>query len=369
LVAECGAHVRVLVRSLARAAPLSRFPVEVAVGDLRTPVQVQAATAGCEVVVNCAKATDGTPAARRALETAGIRNLLEASLRAGVARVVHVSTMVVYELPATGELDESAPGRRSRDLYADSKRAGEQIALEYARRLPVVVIQPTVVYGPRAGVYGRDIFEELRTSRVPLVDGGEGTCNALFVDDLVTALLLAATSDRAPGETFLVSGPEHPTWSDFFGAFERMLGVHRLVPMSAAEAIARWRAERKWLLPEAIRAIRHDKQLRTRLLATREGVVVRRMAERLMPESFFAPERWVDAGAGPRAAQAELPLATIRPEVVRFLASRALVHSTKARDLLGYRPVFGLEEGMRLTESWARWEGLLDGGGAVAGDA
>ena len=31
----------------------------------------------------------------------------------------------------------------------------------------------------------------------------------------------------------------------------------------------------------------------------------------------------------------------------------------KASELLGYHPVFGLAEGMRLTEAWARWEGLV----------
>jgi nucleoside-diphosphate-sugar epimerase len=228
-------------------------------------------------------------------------------------------------------------------------------------RLQVVVIQPTVVYGPRAGVYGRDILDELRTSRIPLVDGGAGVCNALFVDDLVTALLLAATSDSAVGECFLVSGPEHPTWAAFFRSFERMLGVERLVPMSASSAVALWRSrKRTWLLPEAMRAIRHDTILRTRLLATREGLVVRRIAERVLPESFYAPQRWSDERAALSVPPADPPLVPFRPEVVRFLASRARVHSTKARELLGYRPAFGLDDGMRLTEAWARWEGLLD---------
>jgi nucleoside-diphosphate-sugar epimerase len=45
--------------------------------------------------------------------------------------------------------------------------------------------------------------------------------------------------------------------------------------------------------------------------------------------------------------------------VVRYLAKRARVRIDKARDVLGYRPAFTLEAGMRLTEAWARWAGLL----------
>ena len=365
LVTECGASVRVFVRERARAAQLSRFPIEVATGDLRTDTDVEAAMSGCEVVFNCVKATDGTPAERLALETGGVRNVLDAALRGRASRVVHVSTMVVYDVPNEGELDESATRRGSGgDLYADLKRRAEEVVRGYAGRLAVVLIQPTVVYGPRAGVYGRDLIEELRSRRIPLVDGGAGTCNALYVDDLVSALLLAATSDNGAGHAFLVSGPDHPTWREFFAAFERMLGVQRLVPVSMSEARRLWRAEsrRGWLVPEALRAVREDRRLRSRLLETREGALLRGAAHRLLPDSFFAPERWPDRSERSPAPPAEPPLVAFPPEVVRFVASRARVSSTKARELLGYRPVFGFEAGMRLTEAWARWEGLLDGG-------
>ena len=337
---ECGAQVRATVRALARGAPLSRLPIELTVADVRDQRRLDEAVAGCDVVFHCARGNDGDPGERREVDVDGTRNLLEAAARAGVRRFVHTSTVVVYELPRTGTLDEHAPYGSGGDAYAEGKRAGERIVLEHAERLAVTVLQPTVVYGPGAGVYGRDVLE-------------------LYVDDLVTAMLLAATGERAPGETFLVTGPEHPTWAEFFGAFEDMLGLRRTVSMSEADALAHWkRATRPaWLIPEALRALRGDAALRRRLLETREGSVVRRLAERILPSSFFAPERWVERT--PHDPEAEPPVAAFKPDVVRFLSSRARVSNDKARELLGYRPVFGLADGMRLTEGWARWEGLI----------
>jgi nucleoside-diphosphate-sugar epimerase len=361
LVVECKATVRVTVRAVARAAALSRLPVEIAVADIRDASAVDAAVAGCSVVFHCARGIDGSLSDRRATDVDGTRNLVEAAIRHAAARFVHTSTFVVYDLPRTGDVDERTPRAGGGDPYADAKRAGEELVLAQVQRLPATVVQPTVVYGPFAGVYGRDILEELSSSRIPLIDGGAGICNAVYVDDVVSAMLLAATSDRAVGEAFLISGPGYPTWAQFYGEFERMLGVHRTVAISEREAIAQWKrsSRRPWLLPTAVRAVRSERDLRAELLATREGVVIRRVAERVLPPSFFAPERWVARRLEAHDPLAEPPLAAFKPQLVRFLASTARVRTDKARGLLGFTPSFGLADGMRLTEAWARWEGLL----------
>jgi nucleoside-diphosphate-sugar epimerase len=360
LALECGATPRVLVRTIARAAPLSRLPIEIALGDLRDSGAIDEAVAECSLVFHCARGTHGTLAERRSVDVDGARNVLEASLRAGVARVVHTSTYVVYNVPREGVVDETLPYGKDRDPYSEAKREAERIVLRYAPRLSVVVIQPTVVYGPGAGVHGRDVLEELRSTRIPLVNEGRGVCNALYIDDLVSALLLAATGERAVGERFLISGAEHPTWQDFYGAFERMLGVRRTAVMTEHEALAHWKrsSRRGWLLPEAGKAVRGDSVLRSRLLATKEGVLIRRVAERVMPAAYFAPERWLDRDGEPTGT-ADPPLAAFKPEVIRTLVSTARVRIDKARELLGYEPAFGFEQGMRLTEAWARWERLI----------
>lgn len=351
-----------LVRRVMGAARLARYPVEVMIGDLADPAAIATAMAGCDLVFNCAKGAGADAAARRAVDVDAVRHVVEAAAR-NHTRVVHVSTMAVYDLPRDGEVDERSRPAPGGDRYSDAKLEGERLALALgaSHKVPVTVIQPTVVYGPYAGVHGVDILEELRTSRMILVDGGSGICNAVYVDDVVTALLLAATCDRAVGERFLISGPDHPSWREFFGGFERMLGVQRTLSLSEAEVLALWARSRRrpWLIAEGVRAAREDRVLRRRLLATREGSLLRRVAERILPDSMTAPGRWTRRPEVAPAVSPELPVAPLRPWLVHYLACKARVRIDKARDRLGYDPVFRLGDGMRLTEEWARWAGLV----------
>jgi nucleoside-diphosphate-sugar epimerase len=361
LVLESGAQVRVIVRRVMSAVALARFPVEVVVGDLMDPQTIARSAEGCAVVFHCAKGKGSDPALRRAVDVAAAGHIVDAARHTG-ARVVHVSTMAVYHRPSEGLFDESTPDAPKGDLYADAKLEGEQLALARGDQhgVPVVVIQPSVVYGPNA-VNAFEMVGELQTSRVVLVNGGLGICNLVYVDDAVTALLLAATNDRAAGERFLISGPEYPTWAQFVGAFEQMLGVRRTVSLSERDALLLWRqsTRRKWVVPEALRAIQHDPRLRERLFTTREAMAARWIAARVIPGSVKDALRAASHARENSGADAELPIGAVRPWVVNNMARQARVSIEKARRILGYTPVFNLRQGMDLTEQWARWAGLI----------
>jgi hypothetical protein len=171
-------------------------------------------------------------------------------------------------------------------------------------------------------------------------------------------MLLAAGSDTAWGERFLISGPEYPTWAQFFGSFERMLGLERTISLSEAEALALWRRSqrRPWLLGEMWRAFITDADLRRRLLSTKEGAVLHRAVDRFAPSLV---RRLQPALGETSAGNGELAIAAARPWVLRNTARKARVRIEKARQLLGYAPDFDLAQGMRLTEQWARYAGLL----------
>jgi nucleoside-diphosphate-sugar epimerase len=365
LVVEHNAQVRVLVRRVMGAARVARFPVEIVVGDLAEPGST-AAVEGCALVFNCAKGSGADRAYRRAVDVHGVERLVRAAKVSG-CRVVHVSTMAVYDLPRDGDLDERAPPAPPGDIYTDDKLEGERRALDVGARegVQVTVIQPSVVYGPYAGVHGSDILAELRAGPSMLVEGGSGVCNAVYIDDLVTAMILAATRERAIGERLLISGFEHPTWREFFAAFEHMLGVQRMVSISEQHALELWQRSRRrsWLLPELFRRVKEDKALRQRLLQTREGQMFRQAVERLAPQLVSRARSGLGerSRAGDPTFPSEAFPAPVRPWVVRYLAKRCRVRIDKARELLGYEPVFGLEQGMRLTEQWADWSGLLRG--------
>src|SRR6185295_17202415 len=99
----------------------------------------------------------------------------------------------------------------------DSKIEAEETALGYVGRgLSVAVVQPTVVYGPFGQTFTIKPLQSLKSGRVILVNGGEGLANLVYVDDVVTGMILAAITDAANGESFILSGPEPTTWRAFY---------------------------------------------------------------------------------------------------------------------------------------------------------
>jgi nucleoside-diphosphate-sugar epimerase len=362
LVLEHGAEVRALVRNLAGAARLARFPVTVLRGDVTSAPDLAVAINGCDVVFHCAYGTSGSQKHRSWVNREGTRRVLEASRASGVGRVVHLSTLMVYGQTTDGDLDETAPRRRFGNPYSDSKLEAERIALSSG--LPVSVLQPTAVYGPYGGVWTESVLRALKAGRQILINGGDGLGNAVYVDDLVSAMLLAAVRDAAVGEAFLISGEEPVTWRELYGRFERMLGgERRTVDMTEAEALAhwrRWKRSQPRMVGEALRILKGEQPIRERIERTREGVWLRELASSVLPESV---QKRIKAGlgGGGRASRpaAELPIHPLTPEMIGFLRPRTHVRIDKAKRLLGYRPAFDFETGMDLTEQWARWANLL----------
>lgn len=364
LVLEHGTEVRALVRNLAGAARLARFPVTVVRGDVTNPADLEAAMRGCDVVFHCAYGTSGSQKHRAWVNTEGTRRVLAAAQAAGVKRIVYLSTLMVYGQTDDGDLDETAPRKRFGNPYSDSKLEAEGIALSSG--LPVAVLQPTAVYGPWGGVWTETVLKSLRTGRQILIDGGVGLANHVYVDDLVSAMLLAAVKDEAVGEAFLISSEEPATWREMFGRFERMLGVEtRTVDMTEAEALACWKTWQRAqprLIGEGLRIVKQEQRIRERLERTREGVWLREMASTLLPESWQQKiKSRLAAGRQLRSAAPshELPIHPLPPKMIGFFRARTRVRIDKARRLLGYRPAFDFETGMDLTEQWARWANLL----------
>lgn len=368
LVRECAAEVRVLVRNFAHAARTARFPVELVPGDLTSAQDVARAAAGCDVLFNCAYGNHWDPEVQRRVNVDGTRHLVEAARRG--ARLVHLSTLAVYGDTPDGDLDEGAPRRAAGDAYAETKLAGEELALAAGRSgAPVTVLQPTIVYGPFAPGWTLRILGELQRGRVILVDGGEGLCNAVYVDDVVSAMLQAAVVDGAVGEAFLVSGAEPVTWRAYYGAYERMLGEesHVVLSLAESEGLFRERYGQRRLLRESLRIVQESPDLRRRVRGTPEVQALLRAGRLVVPGALRRAVRrklrgrkpGTDGRPAPPPVTPQKPINLMASGALRMHAARTRVRIDKARRVLGYRPAFDFEAGMRLTEEWARWARLL----------
>jgi nucleoside-diphosphate-sugar epimerase len=373
LVLHHGADVRVLIRNPSSAARLARFPLTFFMGDVTRSADLDRAMQGSELVFHCAYGTTGSQKHHAWVNRVGTERVLEAARRAGASRVVHLSTLMVYGRTGDGDLDETAPRRRFGNAYSDSKLEAEAMALQYSRsgRVEVAVLQPTAVYGPYGGVWTTKPLEALKAGRQILVDGGEGFANAVYVDDLVSAMLLAAVRDGAAGEAFLISGPEPVSWRELYGRFARMLGdgaernISRTVSMTADEARAfyrRHKSETAHVHQELLRQFKQDQAFRDRLMGTRELFALRELASSILPEGLQQRIKGRMSGnafASPPRPDGELPIHPLTPEMVDFYIPKTRVRIDKARRILGYEPAFSLDRGMELTEQWARWANLV----------
>jgi nucleoside-diphosphate-sugar epimerase len=353
LVREEGASVRALVRNFANAPRIARFAIEMVPGDLLSPVALDRAVARCDVVFHCAYGALGPDAERRVVNVQGTESVLAAALAHHCRRVVHVSTMSVYGDPASGDIDETAPRKYTGSAYGDSKIDAENAALGYCDKgLSVAVVQPTIVYGPWALTWTIKPLQQLQTGRVILVNDGTGTCNPVYIDDVVTAMIAAAGSAEAHKQAFLISGNEPVTWRAFFERYQRMLPASATVAMTAEQARAHFEAsEPKGFVSETVRVLRREVRkrealIRERLSPTRPGRIALTAAEgvSLLSRPGTAP-----------AAVEELPVPPLAPSKVPMFAAQARFRSDKATALLGYHPAFDLDRGMAMTEAWARW--------------
>ena len=342
---EEGAHVRAAVRTFQNAARVSRFPehvVEVRRFDMTVEQTIDDLVEGCDTVFHLAHDAGSSKA-----NAEGARLIGAACRGAGVRRLVFVSSMSVYEpLPDAPLTEASTQGQQ----LLNNKFAAEREIIRMIREegLQATVIQPTIVYGPFSRYWTDHPVNVLIDGAVILPTPGDGICNAVYVDDVVSALILAACRDAACGETFLISGPDHPTWLDFYGAYAQALGREDAVRLMAYDELDRRTGKGVSLLPTPKRLLAHQalRPLRRVLhpVYRRLGDGVKAKAKRFYEQGFL-PSKNTDGLAGFLPQKRRLDL----------YAAKCAVRIDKARRLLGYEPEFDFERGMGCTTRYVRW--------------
>jgi dihydroflavonol-4-reductase len=209
-LAAAGATVRVLARPRADRRALEGVRVEFVDGDLLDPASVRRAMTGVQTVYHVAAdyrlwAPDPSVIYRTNVD--GTRTVMEAAGDAGVARVVHTSSVGALGIPTDGtEGTEDTPVTLEQMVghYKRSKFMGEAVALEFARRgLPVVVVNPSAPLGPwdvKPTPTGQMIVDFMRGRMVATVDTG---LNIVHVRDVAQGHLLAAERGK-PGERYIL---------------------------------------------------------------------------------------------------------------------------------------------------------------------
>ena len=136
----------------------------------------------------------------------GTRNLLKSIAKNNLSRFIHVSTVSVLGLSPDGKPLAEEDYQYSNLEYGTTKRESEQIAIifGYKQKIPVVVIRPSLVYGP-GSLVRKIMFSCVKYGMFPLFNKGEAKMEFLYVENLVQALLLAEKKKEAIGETFNIT--------------------------------------------------------------------------------------------------------------------------------------------------------------------
>jgi dihydroflavonol-4-reductase len=252
---EAGHKVRLLARAGSDRRNLAGLDAEQVEGSLDDHQSLKAAVRGCTALFHVAadyRLWVPDPAAMYRTNVDGTRALMLAAHEAGVARIVHTSSVATLGLLPDGtSADEFTPVSIADMIgpYKRSKFLSEEVVRELVRDhgLPAVIVNPSTPIGPRdvkPTPTGRTIVEAASGKVPAFVDTG---LNWAHVDDVAAGHLLAFEKGRI-GERYILGG-ENLTLQQALTMIAGLVGrkpptvklpIGLILPIAhAAEAVAR----------------------------------------------------------------------------------------------------------------------------------
>ncbi len=204
--------VRAVVRDPEKAQALKDIGVDVVEGDVSGKASLEKAAEGCERVVHLVGIIQETPGATfRGVHVEGTRNVLEAARKAGARHFFYQSAL------------GTRPGAKSE--YHKTKWEAEELVR--ASGIPFTILRPSLIYGPGDRFTIR-LKEMIRLSPVlPIIGSGKSKVQPIYIEDVVSCIVKAVTSDSFYNEMYEVGGPEQLTFEEVTVAIAAAMGVKR----------------------------------------------------------------------------------------------------------------------------------------------
>ena len=283
-------------KSAAAVRALGATPVRCELGAVR-PEHLE----GVDAIIHCAAYAEewGTREQFWSANVEGTSQLLDAARAAGVRRFVHVGTeAALFDGADLLGVDESRPyPARHRFLYPETKAEAERrvLAASEPGRFETISIRPRLVWGPRDASVLAAIVRMAEDGSWAWLDGGRARTSTSYVANVVHALELALTRGTS-GRAYFVADDGERSIREFIEAYALAAGVtlpSRSVPSMVARPLS----------------------------ALIEGTYRLFGIRRKPPMTAFA---------------------------VAMMSASVTVRDDAARRELGYAPIIGVEEGMRL---------------------
>ena len=248
LVAD-GHTVRALARSDSSAAAVEALGATAVRGDLGDVEALTAAAQGAELAFHSAAAVGrGTWAEFVRSNVDGTRNVLDACRKAGVRRLVHVSTEAVLMAgQPLVNVDETTPLRPDSRAPYPATKARAELVLRDATGIETVIVRPRFIWGAGDTSVMPALIAAVRSGRFAWVGGGTNLMDTTHIDNTVEGLVLGAERGK-PGEVYFVTDGEPVQFRAFVTELLETQGVEspqRTLPYWAANLIAE-AGERVW---------------------------------------------------------------------------------------------------------------------------
>lgn len=314
---ELGAEVTVILRSGHGASGFKRRGASVEIGQLSNGEFLANALKQKGILFHLAY--DVRASGRENLDV--FSTLCSAAQASELQRIVHMSSMVVYDHWPAGKIDQTAAVTRTGlEDYRDAKIAMEEALMAGAK--PAALLQPGIVHGPGSAMWTDGPRAALKQGPVILPDP-VGLCPAIHVDDVVQAALRAGLVPELGHERFILNGPETLDWSAFYKAHIDAIG------QGSVELLPMQELEDRLPAPGPETAVTSAPSAAARLSRALRQVLGR--------ERFEAMVRMASAMIGKSG-----PTYPNR-STLRLLGARAEISDEYARTRLGYSPIRGLD--------------------------
>lgn len=230
VLVDNGVQVRAMVRSGGRRLQKSFPGIEVVEADISMPETLPALLEGITGVYHIAalfRQQGFADEVFREVNAVGVKNLLDASIAAGVKRFIHCSTVGVLGHIDRPPANEQTPYNPS-DIYQQTKMEGEKIALEYFRSglIGGNVIRPGMVYGP-GDMRTLKLFSMISKGTFFYVGKGEATVHFVDVRDLAKSFVLAMEREEVNGEVFIIAGDRPMPLKELVAIIASKCGVRK----------------------------------------------------------------------------------------------------------------------------------------------
>ncbi len=208
--------VRCLVRQTSNHRWLDGLDVEISSGDLSDEASLNRAVSHVDAVFHLAGETSSfSEEVYYQSNVVGTVKLLKAIIQVNpqIKRFVYVSSLAAAGPSLTLKPNTEADPAHPVSPYGASKLAAEEAVLAFASQIPVTVIRPPVVYGPRDPnflEYIRIVNHGIR----PFVGWQDRYTSFIYIDDLVRGIELAAQSEKASGQVYYLVSESRISWRE-----------------------------------------------------------------------------------------------------------------------------------------------------------